>query len=89
MVYSAFETTCFGLYWPSSGFYNIKEESIKAVKICEGVLIKRSLYQSSDHSVPSAKTICKCGEIYKNGDICKQRKFTWRWGDGVILLGAA
>jgi len=32
MVYSAIETTCFGLYWPSSGFYNIKEESIKAVK---------------------------------------------------------
>ena len=22
MVYSAIETTCFGLYWPSSGFYN-------------------------------------------------------------------
>jgi len=28
MVYSAIETTCFGLYWPSSGFYNIEEESI-------------------------------------------------------------
>jgi len=27
MVYSAIETTCFGLYWPSSGFYSIKEES--------------------------------------------------------------
>jgi len=38
MVYSAIETTCFGLYWPSSGFYNIKEESIKAVKNCEGVV---------------------------------------------------
>jgi len=23
MVYSAIETTCFGLYWPSPGFYNI------------------------------------------------------------------
>jgi len=32
MVYSAIETTCFSLYWPSSGFYNIKEESIQAVK---------------------------------------------------------
>ena len=32
MLYSKNETTCFGLYWPSSGFYNIKEESIKAVK---------------------------------------------------------
>ena len=32
MVYSAIETTCFGLYWPSSGFYNIEEESINAVK---------------------------------------------------------
>jgi hypothetical protein len=31
-MYSKNETTCFGLYWPSSGFYNIKEESIKAVK---------------------------------------------------------
>jgi len=28
-VYSAIETTCFGIYWPFSGFYNIKEESIK------------------------------------------------------------
>ena len=49
MVYSAIGTTCFRLYWPSSGFYNIKEESIKAVKNCEGVLIKRSLHQSPDH----------------------------------------
>jgi hypothetical protein len=31
-VYSAIETTCFGLYCPSSGFYSIKEESIKVVK---------------------------------------------------------
>ena len=61
MVYSAIETTCFGLYWPSSGFYSIKEKSIKAVKNCEGVLIKRSLHQSPDHSVPSAKAICKHG----------------------------
>ena len=37
MVYSAIETTCFGLYWPSSGFYNIEEESINAVKT-EGVV---------------------------------------------------
>ena len=36
MVYSAIETTCFGLYWPSSGFYNIKEESIRAVKTVWG-----------------------------------------------------
>jgi hypothetical protein len=36
MVYSAIETTCFGLYWLSSGFYNIKEESIKAVKTVRG-----------------------------------------------------
>jgi len=38
MVYSAVETTCFGLYWPSSGFYNIKEGSIKAVKTVRGVV---------------------------------------------------
>jgi len=40
MVYYAIETTCFGIYWPSSGFYNVKEEFINAVKNCEGVLIK-------------------------------------------------
>ena len=34
MVYSAIETTCFGFYWPSSGFYNIEEESINVVKTC-------------------------------------------------------
>jgi hypothetical protein len=34
MVYYAIETTCFGLYWPSSGFYNIKVESIKTVRGC-------------------------------------------------------
>ena len=55
MVYSAIETTCFGLYWPSSGFYNIEEESINAVKTVRGLLIKRSLYQSPDPSVPSAR----------------------------------
>ena len=38
MVYSAIETTCFGLYWPSSGFYNIEEESINAVKTVWGVV---------------------------------------------------
>jgi len=36
MLYSKNETTCFGLYWPSSGFYDIKEESIKAVKTAWG-----------------------------------------------------
>jgi hypothetical protein len=36
MAYSAIETTCFGLYWPSSGFYSVKEESIKAVKTVRG-----------------------------------------------------
>jgi len=43
MVYSAIETTCFGLYWPSSGFCNIKEKPIKALKTVRGVLIKRVL----------------------------------------------
>ena len=64
MVYSAIETTCFGLYWPSSGFYNIEEESINAVKSVRGLLIKRSLYQSPGHSVPSARAICKHGEFH-------------------------
>ena len=44
------------------------------------MLIKTSLHQSPDHSVPSAKAICKQGEIYtnsqtqgdtENGNICK------------------
>ena len=38
--------------------------------------MKRSLLQSPDHSVPSAKAICKQGEIYT-------RTFTlavWKWG---------
>ena len=60
MVYSVIETTCFGLYWPSSGFCNIEEESISAVKTVRvGLLIKRSLYQSPEPSVPSARAICK------------------------------
>ena len=78
MVYSAIGTTCFGLYLPSSGFYNIEEESINAVKTVRGLLIKRSLYQFPDPSVPSARPICKHGE--KN---YKQRKIlllVWRWG---------
>jgi len=37
MVYSAVETTCFGLYWPSSGFYNIEMESINAVKSARAI----------------------------------------------------
>jgi len=36
MLYSKNETTCFGLYWSPSGFYNNKEESIKAVKTVWG-----------------------------------------------------
>jgi len=45
MVYSAIETTYFGLYWPSSGFYNVDEGSIKAIKTVRGLLIKRTLNQ--------------------------------------------
>ena len=69
MFYSKNGTACFGPYWTSSDFYNIKEESIKAVKLCEGVLIERSLRQSPDHPVPNAKSICK-----KRDKICKQRE---------------
>jgi len=43
MVYSPIETTCFGLYWPSSGFCNIKEESIQAVTTVRGCWL-RDLY---------------------------------------------
>ena len=38
IVYSVIETTCFGLYWPSSGFYSIEEESINAVKTVRWVV---------------------------------------------------
>ena len=47
MVYSAIETTCFGLYWPSSGFCNIEEESIIAVKTVSGCCWFRDLYINS------------------------------------------
>jgi len=43
MVYCAIEITCFGVYWPSSGFCNIKEGSIKAVKTVRGCWL-RDLY---------------------------------------------
>jgi hypothetical protein len=33
---STIETTCFGLYWPSSGFYKIEESSIKALTTVRG-----------------------------------------------------
>jgi len=87
MVYSAIETTCFGLYLPSSGFYNIDEESINAVKTVRGLLMKRSLYQSPDHSVPSARAIWKHGKRIINRE--KEKKSSRRCGDGGILLGAA
>ena len=44
MVYSAIETTCFGLYWPSSGFYNIEEGSIIAVKLATPARVFFSVY---------------------------------------------
>jgi hypothetical protein len=50
IVYSAIETTCFGLYWPSSGFYNIKEESIKAVTTLRECLL-RDFYISFNCSI--------------------------------------
>ena len=47
--------------------------------------VKVSLHQSPDHSVPSAKAICKDGEIYTQG------KNFFHFGGvdvGGILLGA-
>jgi hypothetical protein len=44
-------------------------------------LIKRSLHQSPDHSVLSAKAICKQGEIYK-----QRKKFPRQCGDGGIRI---
>ena len=34
MVYSAIETTCFGLYWPYSDFYNINPLNAELIPIC-------------------------------------------------------
>ena len=58
MVYSAIEITCFGLYWPSSGFYNIEEESINAVKTVNSIkiilgVLKESHYEEAVRQFPS------------------------------------
>jgi len=45
IVYSAIETTCFGLYWPSSGVYNIEEESVNAeYTICSEQVVFRTKF---------------------------------------------
>ena len=45
MVYCAIETTCFGLYWSSPGFYNIKEKNLCTKKRVVKGLMYRSLNQ--------------------------------------------
>ena len=83
MVYSKNETTCFGLYWPSSGFYNIKEESIKAVKTVRGCRL-RDLY------ISPLTTLFLVQELFVNMEkFIHREKSTRRCGDGGILLGAA
>jgi hypothetical protein len=47
-------------------------------------LIKRSLYQSPDHPVPSAKAIRKQRDERERKNVSIRR-----CGDGIILLGAA
>jgi hypothetical protein len=83
MVYSAIETTCFGLYWPSSGFYSIKEESIKALKTVRGCWL-RDLY------INPLTTLFLLQKLFVNREkFINKNIFTsavWRWG---ILLGAA
>ena len=46
-------------------------------------MIKRSLHQSPDHSVPSAKATCKQGI-----NLYTEKKSLRPCGDGGILLGA-
>jgi hypothetical protein len=83
MVYSAIETTCFGIYWPSSGFYNIKEQSIKAVKTVRGCSL-RDLY------INPLTTLFLVQELFVNMEkFINREKSTQRCGDGGILLGAA
>ena len=52
------------------------------IYVIRGLKVKRSLYQPPDHSVPSARAICKHGE-----KIINREKFSRRCGVGGILLG--
>jgi succinate dehydrogenase/fumarate reductase-like Fe-S protein len=80
MVYSAIETTCFGLYWPSSDFSNIKVESIKAVKTVKGCLL-RDLY------INPLTTLFLVQELFVNMEKFINREKSTRWcGDGGILF---
>jgi len=75
VVYSAIETTCFGLYWPSSGFYNIEEGSIKAIKTVKGCWL-RDLY------INPLTTLFLVQELFVNMEkIINREKSTRRCGD--------
>ena len=75
MVYSTIETTYFGLYWPSSGFYNIEEESMKAVKTVRGCWL-RDLY------IIPLTTLFLVEELFVNTEkIINREKSTRRCGD--------
>ena len=53
-MYYKNETTCFGLYWLSSGFHNTLR---RVYKLCEGVLMKEiSMHQSPNYFISSAIT---------------------------------
>jgi len=78
MVYSAIETTCFDLYWPASCFYNIKEESIKAVKTVRGCWLR-------DPYINPLTTLFLVQKLFVNREkfIHRGKIFTsavWRWG---------
>ena len=75
MVYSAIETTCFGLYLPTSGFYNIKEESINAVKTVRECRL-RDLY------INPLITLFLAQELFVNMEkFTNREKSTRRCGD--------
>ena len=62
------KTTCFGLYWPSSGLHNTLEES---TKLSEGVLMKEmSMHQSPDCSISSANLHTSLLDITFSHSIC-------------------
>jgi hypothetical protein len=47
MLYSKNETTCFGVYWPSSGFHSTLRRAYKFVKACwwRDMHLRRDLVQ--------------------------------------------
>jgi len=64
MLYSKNETTCFGLYWPSSGFYNINPLNAELNPICHllallggATIVVVSRLRVKEESIKAVKTV--------------------------------